>query len=50
MDKSDTPRIWICPVSGAHFQVEEDESDAEIKVDLWGRPMKSYKVTPLGEE
>lgn len=50
MDPTDNPRYWVCPVSSARFEVEVDLESEETKLDLWGNPMTTFKITPLGEE
>lgn len=47
MDKTDTPRIWICPISGAQFEADADEQERDVKYDKFGRPMITYKLTQL---
>lgn len=45
MDRTDTPKTWICPVSGAHFECEVDEAKGEIRLNKFGQPMVSWTVT-----
>jgi hypothetical protein len=47
MDRSGDPRIWICPVSDARFEVDVDMVSQEKKIDKFGNPITTYKVTPL---
>lgn len=47
MNKTDEPRIWICPISGARFEADADEQEHMVKYDKYGRPMIEYKLTPL---
>jgi len=50
MSPTDQPRMWICPVSGAHFEADVDAAQKERKVDVFGRPYETWTVTDLGEE
>lgn len=47
MEKSDEPRIFICPISGARFEADSDENEAVRKIDKFGRPMIEWKLKPL---
>lgn len=47
MDKTDEPRIWICPISGARFEAEADEQRGEVRYDKYGNPMIEWKLKPL---
>jgi hypothetical protein len=45
MDPTDQRRMWICPISGAHFEADADFQDKVKKFDKFGRPMQEWKVT-----
>ena len=47
MDRSGEPRIWICPVSSARFEADSEDQTREVRHDKFGRPITSYKLTPL---
>lgn len=47
MQATDNRRIYICPVSDARFECDVETQDKEQKLDKYGKPMLSYKVTPL---
>lgn len=47
MSPTDNRRIWICPISGADFECDVDTQDKNIKLDKYGKPMASYKVTQV---
>lgn len=50
MQYSGTPRIYICPVSSARFECDDELSSAEQKRDKFGRLIKEFKITPLDGE
>ena len=37
--------MWQCPVSSAIFKVEVDITDEKVKVDKFGKAMKTYVIT-----
>lgn len=49
MDKTDTPRIWICPISGARFEAdsEENKKGTEVKYDKYGAPIIEWKLKAI---
>lgn len=47
MTRTDNPRIYICPISDARFEVDVDDMTSEVKVDKFGNPMIDWKITPL---
>ena len=47
MDKTNTPRTFICPVSGYRFDCDVDAQAKTVKRDKYGRPLTSFTVTPL---
>lgn len=47
MDPTDEKRIWICPISGARFEVSIDDQQKEQKKDKYGRLMQEWKLVPL---
>lgn len=47
MDKTNERHIWICPISGARFEVETEDIGTEKKYDKFGNEMTSYKLIPL---
>jgi hypothetical protein len=47
MDPTDEPRIYICPISSAEFEVDVDGSQKKKKIDKFGAPMTEFIVTPL---
>ena len=52
MQHSGTPRIYICPVSDARFECD-DESQAnktEQKIDKFGNKMTEWDIKQLDEE
>lgn len=50
MDKSDEPRIYICPISSARFEVDVEDADKEIKLDKYGNPIETFIIKSLGGE
>jgi hypothetical protein len=47
MQKSDQPRIYICPISGYRFQCDVEEQASEEKKDKFGNTLKEFKIKPL---
>lgn len=47
MDRTDEPRVWICPISGARFEADSDDLSTEVRYDKYGRPLIDWKLTPL---
>jgi hypothetical protein len=50
MERSDEPRIYICPISDARFECATDDQSKKTKFDKFGNPMQEYEVTPLDGE
>jgi transcription elongation factor Elf1 len=47
MNKTDNKSIYICPISGARFEVSVEENESKKKVDINGREILEFKLTPL---
>lgn len=47
LQRSGTPGIGICPISGYRFSYQADDAKREMKVDLFGRPLYEWKVESL---
>lgn len=41
---------WICPISGALFQVAADTAESEIAYDITGNVVPSWKVEQIDGE
>lgn len=47
MTKTDEKRIYICPISGYRFQVDVEEDESKKRIDVYGREIIEFKLTPL---
>lgn len=47
---SGTPRIYICPVSTAEFEFDDQTSSSDVKLDKFGNILKQYKITPQDDK
>lgn len=50
MDRTDNPKIWICPISDARFEVDVDQADTKKKFDKFGREIIDYTIKSIDEE
>jgi transcription elongation factor Elf1 len=47
MDKTDQPRMWICPISGARFECDVDIQEGKKKIDKFGKPIHDWQIKAL---
>lgn len=50
MSPTGDPRIYICPVSNARFEVEAESSQQEQQVDIYGNVIQNLTINALDPE